>query len=581
MSFRRGFCIPLLAAVNALAQLPTVTEVVNGASFRPGIAAGSWISVRGTNLSTTTRLWNDADFQGNRLPTSLDGVSVRVNNRAAAVYFISPTQVNALAPADPATGPVQVTVTNARGASAPATAMLQAIAPAFFPFQPQNSRYAAAVHPDGTFVGRAGLFGQGVTTLPAAPGGTIILFGNAFGLTNPAASPDVIFQGAAPLVNLARLRILINNIAATIRFAGLVSTGLYQFNIDVPNLPDGDHALVAEIDDQRSQPNLFLTILRPPPAPEITELSNPDMVWGQEALFTIRGRNLSGATRVEFTPPDGLTIRGNLSTAAAFVGFSLTVEEGASEGDRTVAVVTAGGRSNAFPLKVRRGSPRITSFTPRTAWPERFYTSGGLRSLTHGVYELTGEDLAGARRIEVSPPDGVRIFFTPSMTSLPGYMILEPDAPPGQRRVVVESPGGRSNEVTFEIVPAPSNAPRISNVSVEVPTTGFNSLGYSGRLDFADSDGDIRTGMDSASLVRLMLELPIGGISLTTVEGSGSFLDKAGQTSGAIAFTFSRSAGFALRWDGEQTVLVVLIDAQGNLSNFARARVARWLSPLF
>jgi hypothetical protein len=116
---------------------PAITPdgVVNGASFRSPIASGSWISIRGSNLSLLTRTWNSADFSGSRLPKSLDGVSVKVNGKDAAVAFISPTQINALAPADDAVGTVAVTVSSSLG-TATATTILQRFAPALFVFDP-------------------------------------------------------------------------------------------------------------------------------------------------------------------------------------------------------------------------------------------------------------------------------------------------------------------------------------------------------------------------------------------------------------------------------------------------------------
>jgi hypothetical protein len=36
--------------------------------FLPTIAASSWITIEGSNLSSTTRSWNSSDFVGNDLP---------------------------------------------------------------------------------------------------------------------------------------------------------------------------------------------------------------------------------------------------------------------------------------------------------------------------------------------------------------------------------------------------------------------------------------------------------------------------------------------------------------------------------
>src|ERR1039458_2623146 len=110
--------IGLLSVVGAFAQ-PTITAVVNGASFQSsGIASNTWITIFGTNLALSTRAWKGSDFVNGTLPTSLDGVSVKIemcysylpgyNNGArntaemncayepAFVEYISPTQLNVL-----------------------------------------------------------------------------------------------------------------------------------------------------------------------------------------------------------------------------------------------------------------------------------------------------------------------------------------------------------------------------------------------------------------------------------------------------------------------------------------------------
>ena len=55
---------------------PVITGVSNNASGAPSIESGSWVSIYGTGLSTTTRPWQASDFSGNSLPTTLDNVSV-------------------------------------------------------------------------------------------------------------------------------------------------------------------------------------------------------------------------------------------------------------------------------------------------------------------------------------------------------------------------------------------------------------------------------------------------------------------------------------------------------------------------
>src|ERR1039458_4309574 len=113
---------------------PTIAAsgVVNAAGLGPAIAPGTWVSLYGTSLSATTRAWRDAAFQNGLLPTALDGVSVTIDGKAAAVYFISPLQINVLAPDDTATGLVPVQVKNALGTSDSVLALQQTAAPARF-----------------------------------------------------------------------------------------------------------------------------------------------------------------------------------------------------------------------------------------------------------------------------------------------------------------------------------------------------------------------------------------------------------------------------------------------------------------
>src|SRR5262249_10781617 len=111
---------------------PTISAngVVNGASFTPGIVPNSWFTIQGSNLSSATGTWDNAIVNGN-LPITVQGVSGSVGGKPAYVYFVSPTQINAVAP-DVGTGSMSVTVTNSGGTSAAATVNATTVDPAFF-----------------------------------------------------------------------------------------------------------------------------------------------------------------------------------------------------------------------------------------------------------------------------------------------------------------------------------------------------------------------------------------------------------------------------------------------------------------
>jgi len=255
----------LTPAVVGPGTTPTIAQqngVVNGASFQPGIASGSWMTVFGADLAPTTRIWRADEIVDGKLPAQLDGVSVTVNNKPAAVYYISPTQLNVQVPTDDAVGPVEVKVTTPQGRSNAVAAQMQSFAPGFFLFDPQGRKFLAAVHADGTFLGPENLF-QGATTRPATPGETILLFGTGFGPTDPVVPAGQVVAQAAPLANPMTIRF--GNVQANVTFAGLASgaAGLYQFNVVVPDLPDGDIPVVAEVGGVRTQDGAFITIRRP------------------------------------------------------------------------------------------------------------------------------------------------------------------------------------------------------------------------------------------------------------------------------------------------------------------------------
>jgi uncharacterized protein (TIGR03437 family) len=199
------------------------------------------VTIKGSGLASDTRIWAASDFNGNQLPTSLDGTSVMIDNNPAFVYYISPTQVNVLSPVDSSTGSVTVQLSYNGAASNSMTAQMTEFAPAFFTF---NGTYIAATHADGSLLGPTSLY-PGSTT-PAAPGETILLYGTGFGPTTPAIVNGQIQSGTAMTNNAVTIEI--GGVNVTPSFAGLSATGEYQFNVQVPaSAANGDIAVVATV----------------------------------------------------------------------------------------------------------------------------------------------------------------------------------------------------------------------------------------------------------------------------------------------------------------------------------------------
>jgi uncharacterized protein (TIGR03437 family) len=235
----------------------SIGSVINAASYNPQIGPGTWVSIKGTNLARTTRIWTGDDFTGNNLPLKLDGVSVQIRGQAAPVYYVSPTQVNVLAPDGWMKANVPVTVNSPDGGSDPFLVADDQFSPAFFPIA---TKYIAAVHLDGTLVAPEGLF-PGLPSSPAKPGETIELYGTGFGPTTPA-SPSATVNPPEPLQFSVIFHTGTNNgPVLQASFAGLISPGLVQFNLTIPaGTPDGDLAITAEVGAQFTQSGMVVSV---------------------------------------------------------------------------------------------------------------------------------------------------------------------------------------------------------------------------------------------------------------------------------------------------------------------------------
>ncbi len=224
-------------------QTPTISAAIVASGFGGSttISAGNWIEIYGQNLSVNPfRDWTGSDFNNNVAPTSLEGVTVKINNKDAFVRFVSPGQVNVFSPDDDATGPVEVEVTNCAGSSAPFTAQKAALSPGIMATGTHTPRKVMAFDPNS------------LTGLDQVQSGSmIVLFGVGFGPTDPGFAAGTAVDGQNHVTG--NLKIAIGGVEvpqSDITYAGLLPSfvGLYQFNVKVPNLPAGSQAVTVTID---------------------------------------------------------------------------------------------------------------------------------------------------------------------------------------------------------------------------------------------------------------------------------------------------------------------------------------------
>jgi len=217
-----------LCAQDANAPNYTAAGIVNGASFAPGLAPNTIVSIFGTNLSWNKRGLQASDISGGVMPTSLGNVRVYFEGWPAYLYYVSPTQINFLVPSSLLPGTFQFWV-DRQGTRGPiVTVTLHNAAPAMFQLP---SGAVIATHLDGSLVSN---------DAPAVAGGIVTLWATGLGNTNPQLEDGVLAPGAQWLSQLNQFEVRINGAtldSRAILYAGVAPgyAGLYQVNVRLPD----------------------------------------------------------------------------------------------------------------------------------------------------------------------------------------------------------------------------------------------------------------------------------------------------------------------------------------------------------
>jgi uncharacterized protein (TIGR03437 family) len=187
----------------------------------------------------------------------LDGVKVSVGGEPAYISYISPTQIDAVAP-NLGPGPVEVTVTNSNGTSSPISVVVQTAQPAFF----QWGNYAVATTQDFSPAVKNGTF-SGVTTAPAKPGEVIILWGTGFGPTSPSAPTGIEVPSGTIYNTVTPVTVTVGSKSAIVYSVVLAPryVGLYQVPIQIPaSLVNVDYPVIATVSGAQSPSTTNITV---------------------------------------------------------------------------------------------------------------------------------------------------------------------------------------------------------------------------------------------------------------------------------------------------------------------------------
>jgi uncharacterized protein (TIGR03437 family) len=230
------------ASAQGKPSISSTRGVLNAASFDNTISPNSWVTIFGTNLASSIRTWRVADIIEGKLPTQLEGVSATINGKAASIYYISPEQLNVLAPPGLADGQAQVRVTASGNSTDVAMVQVRQTAPAFFMFK---GKYVVATHANGDLID---------TPAPATASEMITIYASGLGDTNPQYAEGRIIEQPLRLSGTPQVQVGGRN--ADVQSAMLISAGVYQLIVKLPDtLTAGDVPVVLTMGGARTQEN--------------------------------------------------------------------------------------------------------------------------------------------------------------------------------------------------------------------------------------------------------------------------------------------------------------------------------------
>lgn len=237
------------------------------------ISPSAIVSLFGSEFAPagTFRQAGAADIQNNQAPRILEGVCVLFGATRAALFLLTPKQINLQVPVTDTIGTLAVRVVKNCGGQNELTSntlnvTAQAATPEFFSFKlnADGRNPVAAVNAvSGELIGRVSQIGGG-TFVPAKPGEYLTVYATGFGATDPPVPAGELATGAARVTANVRVRLGIVDLdAADILYAGVApfNAGLYQLSIRVPeSTPTGDLPLVVTIGSVSSPGGSYVAV---------------------------------------------------------------------------------------------------------------------------------------------------------------------------------------------------------------------------------------------------------------------------------------------------------------------------------
>jgi uncharacterized protein (TIGR03437 family) len=214
--------------LTAILPGPVIKSIVNGASFKPGISAGSIATIIGTGFADGIQGVVTSGAIVGPLQTSLAGVGVNIGGIDAPLFSVSNVdgqeQVTFQVPFELETGTTTLILTAPDSSPTSKQVNIQHYSPGIFEYA-KPGHFAVLIRPDGSYVSPDN---------PAHPGENVIMFATGLGPTDPPVGTN---QAGLPGQNLVGTVVLgvnakgVNPISVT-TYPGVV--GVYEVTFTIP-----------------------------------------------------------------------------------------------------------------------------------------------------------------------------------------------------------------------------------------------------------------------------------------------------------------------------------------------------------
>ena len=237
-TIRIGYGVGPFLALNVALQAPAFSGsgvylspvgVVNAASSAPftaDVSPGEFLTLYGSGLAPAT---SSASLP---FPKTLNGVKVLIDEVAAPIYYVSPTQISLVVPYSTTGSTAHIQVVNNGASSNLVTALVELTSPGVFTNPVGGLGYAAALHPDYSVVSKSS---------PAKIGETLAVYLTGMGLVSLPVQDGTAAPSNPPSITTAEPLVYIldgagHYLQAKTTFSGLAPgyAGLYQINFTIP-----------------------------------------------------------------------------------------------------------------------------------------------------------------------------------------------------------------------------------------------------------------------------------------------------------------------------------------------------------